>query len=193
MSVGSCRTVVCADYSPCLAVSYHRKRSFVKKKNYAPPVKIVQTFLLHITRSKLHILCPDTLSTHYETEDLIMKFYRCEHCGNIITHLHNANVPVFCCGRKMMELVPGAVDGSAEKHVPVILRTGDTVHVKVGSVEHPMLPEHFIQWIVLETKYGFQVRCLSPGQKPEAVFYLADGDSVTAAYEYCNIHGLWMA
>ena len=122
-----------------------------------------------------------------------MKFYRCEHCGNIITFLHSAGVPVMCCGQKMTELVPGTTDGAAEKHVPVVEVQGSTVQVKVGSVEHPMLPEHFIQFIAIETKHGSQIKYLQPGEKPQASFVLADGDQLVAAYEYCNLHGLWKA
>ena len=120
-----------------------------------------------------------------------MKFYRCEHCGNIITFVHSAGVPVMCCGQKMTELVPGTTDGAAEKHVPVVEVQGSTVQVKVGSVEHPMLPEHFIQFIAIETKHGSQIKYLQPGEKPQASFVLADGDQLVAAYEYCNLHGLW--
>ena len=65
--------------------------------------------------------------------------------------------------------------------------------ITVGAVEHPMLPEHYIEWIALETAQGNQRKPLAPGQKPEAVFMLAEGDSVVAAYEYCNLHGLWVA
>ena len=122
-----------------------------------------------------------------------MKFYRCEHCGNIITFIHSAGVPVMCCGQKMTELVPGTTDGAAEKHVPVVEVQGSTVQVKVGSVEHPMLPEHFIQFIAIETKHGSQIKYLQPGEKPQASFVLADGDQLVAAYEYCNLHGLWKA
>ena len=122
-----------------------------------------------------------------------MKFYRCEHCGNIITFVHYAGVPVMCCGQKMTELVPGTTDGAAEKHVPVVEVQGSTVQVKVGSVEHPMLPEHFIQFIAIETKHGSQIKYLQPGEKPQASFVLADGDQLVAAYEYCNLHGLWKA
>ena len=111
-----------------------------------------------------------------------MKFYRCEHCGNIITFVHSAGVPVMCCGQKMTELVPGTTDGAAEKHVPVVEVQGSTVQVKVGSVEHPML-----------TKHGSQIKYLQPGEKPQASFVLADGDQLVAAYEYCNLHGLWKA
>ena len=122
-----------------------------------------------------------------------MKFYRCEHCGNIITFVHSAGVPVMCCGQKMTELVPGTTDGAAEKHVPVVEVQGSTVQVKVGCVEHPMLPEHFIQFIAIETKHGSQIKYLQPGEKPQASFVLADGDQLVAAYEYCNLHGLWKA
>ena len=122
-----------------------------------------------------------------------MKFYRCEHCGNIITFLHNAGVPVQCCGQKMTELVPGTVDASLEKHVPVVETQGSLVKVKVGAAVHPMVEEHFIQWIALETEQGNQRKTLKPGQEPVAVFALTPGDKVVAAYEYCNLHGLWKA
>ena len=122
-----------------------------------------------------------------------MKFYRCEHCGNIITFVHSAGVPVMCCGQKMTELVPGTTDGAAEKHVPVVEVQRTTVQVQLGSVEHPMLPEHFIQFIAIETKHGSQIKYLQPGEKPQASFVLADGDQLVAAYEYCNLHGLWTA
>ena len=79
-----------------------------------------------------------------------MKFYRCDHCGNIVTFVHSAGVPVMCCGQKMTELVPGTVDAAVEKHVPVVEVNGTRVEVKVGSVAHPMLPEHSIQWIAVE-------------------------------------------
>lgn len=122
-----------------------------------------------------------------------MKFYVCEHCGNIITMVKNTGVPVMCCGQKMTELVPGTVDAAQEKHVPVVETAGSVVTVKVGSVEHPMLPEHSIQWIALETNQGSQIKYLQPGQAPKASFALAEGEEVKAVYEYCNLHGLWKA
>ena len=121
-----------------------------------------------------------------------MKFYRCEHCGNIIVFMENKGVPVVCCGEKMKELEPGVSDGAYEKHVPVVETDGSKVTVKVGSVEHPMMKEHYIQFIVLETKQGFAKKDLKPGDKPVAEFILSDGDEIVAAYEYCNLHGLWM-
>lgn len=120
-----------------------------------------------------------------------MKFYICGHCGNVISYVTNRGVPVMCCGQKMTELTPNTSDGAAEKHVPVIAVADNLVKVSVGSVEHPMLDAHYIEWITLETKYGVQHRELKPGDKPVAEFMLCDGDEVVAAYAYCNLHGLW--
>ena len=112
------------------------------------------------------------------------KFYVCEHCGNIITKVTDKGVPVMCCGQKMVEMVPGTTDAAQEKHVPVYTVDGNKVHVVVGSVEHPMVEEHFIEWIALETKQGVQIKYLKPGQKPEADFVLVDGDvEVNCAFE----------
>lgn len=120
-----------------------------------------------------------------------MEFYICNHCGNIITYAENKGVPVVCCGEPMSKLEPKTADTAVEKHVPVIKVEGNTVTVTVGSTEHPMAEAHYIQWIVLETKQGTQRKELKPDQKPEVVFALAEGDEVVAAYEYCNLHGLW--
>ena len=122
-----------------------------------------------------------------------MKFYVCAHCGNIVAFVHDSGVPVKCCGQNMTEIVPGSVEASTEKHIPVISKEGNKVTVKVGSVAHPMLEEHNIGWIALETKTGNQRKTLKAGEAPEAVFALVDGDEPVAAYAYCNLHGLWKA
>ena len=114
------------------------------------------------------------------------------HCGNIIGVIHNAGVPMMCCGEKMTELIPGTTDAAVEKHVPVVSIDGNIVTVKVGEVEHPMLEEHFIQWVYLQTDRGGQRKCLKPGEKPEVKFALCDEKPV-AVFEYCNLHGLWKA
>lgn len=88
------------------------------------------------------------------------------------------------------ELTANTTDGAHEKHVPVITVSGDEVRVNVGSVEHPSLEAHYIEWILLATEGGFQIHYLKPGMKPEAVFRV--NEKVIAAYEYCNLHGLWM-
>jgi superoxide reductase len=120
-----------------------------------------------------------------------MKFYRCEICGNIVTKLNDSGVPVVCCGQPMKELEPGVTDAAQEKHVPTVTVEGNSIKVQVGEVEHPMLEEHFIQFIALETTNGCQIKYLKPGEKPAAEFILAEGESAIAAYEYCNLHGLW--
>ncbi len=121
----------------------------------------------------------------------MMKFYKCMHCGNIIAFVENKGVPVMCCGQKMEEMVPNTTDAAGEKHVPVYEVKDGIVTVKVGSVEHPMLEEHHIGWVALETKQGNQRKLLLPGQKPEAEFAITSGDEVVCVYEYCNLHGLW--
>lgn len=122
-----------------------------------------------------------------------MKFFKCEHCGNVIEFMTDTGVPVMCCGQKMDELVPGTSDGAAEKHVPVAEVDGNKVTVRVGEVEHPMVDAHYIEWIVLETRKGAQKVYLQPGRTPCGEFLLTDGDEAVAVYEYCNLHGLWKA
>ena len=122
-----------------------------------------------------------------------LKLYVCGHCGNIVMKLKDSGVPVVCCGEPMKELVAGTTDGALEKHVPVWKEEDGVVYVTVGSVEHPMLPEHFIEFIVLQTKDGVQVKKLEPGDEPKASFALKAGDEAVAVYEYCNLHGLWKA
>lgn len=117
------------------------------------------------------------------------KFYKCQYCGNVITKVVDSMVPVVCCGEKMTELVPGTVEASVEKHLPVVTKIDDkTIKVEVGSVAHPMLAEHHISFIYVETENG-GIR-VDLKDKPEAVVYLGEEKAV-AVYEYCNLHGLW--
>ena len=118
-----------------------------------------------------------------------VKFYRCAHCGNIVCVVEDGGVTPQCCGEKMELLEAGASDGAGEKHVPVVVREGGTVEVKVGEVAHPMLEEHSIQWIALAAADRVEIRYLHPGEEPAASFADADGD--ITVYEYCNLHGLW--
>ena len=121
------------------------------------------------------------------------KFYICEHCGNIVGKIHDAGVPLVCCGQKMKELVPGTVEASTEKHIPVASVEGSMVNVTVGAVEHPMTEEHFIQWVYLKTTSGGQRKTLTPGSAPAVSFALTGDDTPLAVYAYCNLHGLWMS
>ena len=120
------------------------------------------------------------------------KFYICRHCGNLIGMIHDSGVPVFCCGQKMEALEPNTVEAAGEKHLPVFTVEDGSVHVRVGSVDHPMVPDHFIQWVYLQTEKGGQRKALNPGEEPSVTFCLGDEKPV-AVYAYCNLHGLWMA
>ena len=122
-----------------------------------------------------------------------LKFYRCKHCGKIIAIVNDTKVPTICCGEAMEELIPGTTDAAVEKHVPVITKNGNIIEVKVGSVEHPMAPEHYIEWIALRTMQGNQRKILKPGDAPVATFALVDGDEVIEAFAYCNLHSLWVS
>ena len=120
-----------------------------------------------------------------------LKFYICEHCGNIVEKIHDAGVPVVCCGQNMTELVPGTVEASLEKHVPAVRVEGNVVKVEVGSVAHPMAEEHYIPWVYLQTSVGGQRKDLVPGAAPVVDFALVEGEKPVAVYAYCNLHGLW--
>ena len=121
------------------------------------------------------------------------KFFVCKHCGNFVGMIHESGVQMICCGDPMTEVVANTTDAAQEKHVPVITVSGNNVTVDIGSVPHPMTPEHHIAWVYLETTEGGQRKCLAETGAPKAEFALTPGDKVIASYEYCNLHGLWKA
>ena len=118
------------------------------------------------------------------------KFYICPHCGNIVEMVHDAGVKPFCCGQKMNELIPNTVDASGEKHIPAVKVGEGVVEVNVGSVDHPMVDVHWIEWVQLVTDKGSYRKWLNPGEAPNVKFLLSEEKPV-AAYAYCNLHGLW--
>ncbi len=120
-----------------------------------------------------------------------MKFYRCSHCGQIIAIVKKTGVPIICCGEPVQEIVPCSTDAALEKHVPVYTVEGNCVKVCVGSTAHPMLPEHYIEWVAIQTKFGNQRKALTPGSEPKVCFSLCEGDELLAVYAYCNLHSLW--
>ncbi|MGI6153680.1 MAG: desulfoferrodoxin [Christensenellaceae bacterium] len=115
--------------------------------------------------------------------------YRCNLCGNIVSLIKDGGGELICCGQPMEELVANTVDAAKEKHVPVYEKKDGKLHVKVGSVPHPMLEEHFIEWIMVRTPDMIMRAILKPGDAPEADF-MFDGNDFEV-YEYCNLHGLW--
>ena len=121
------------------------------------------------------------------------KFYKCAICGQIVAMVKQTLSPVTCCGKPMEEIIPGTVEASTEKHIPVYNVENNVVKVNVGAIEHPMTEEHLIEWISLETKKGNQRKGLLATDKPYVEFVIEEGDTVEAVYAYCNLHGLWKA
>jgi superoxide reductase len=147
-------------------------------------------------------------------------FFKCDICGNTATLIKSGGNKLSCCGQAMSELEANTVDASKEKHVPVVEIVGTKIKVKIGSEPHPMLPEHYIEWIAIETNGQLQITYLQPGMEPkteftryiqqEKVAYTGDKDAIVpnceaqncnftydenpvsiTAYEFCNLHGLW--
>lgn len=120
-----------------------------------------------------------------------VRFYCCNRCGNIVTMMRDTGAPLCCCGRPMEQLCPNSSGASPVVHKPVITVKNGVFCVEVGAQPHPMLPEHFIQWIYVQTKEGGQFKWLCPGDRPQAAFSFC-GDRPVAVYAFCNLHGLWM-
>ncbi len=121
-----------------------------------------------------------------------VKFYRCNHCGNIVVVVKDAGVTPSCCGEPMELLVAGSTDAATEKHVPVVTKDGNHIVVTVGEVAHPMLPEHYIEWVALVTDGKLCLKHLKPGDEPSTKFGACCSEGGTV-YAYCNLHGLWKA
>lgn len=117
-------------------------------------------------------------------------FYRCDVCGNMVALIRRGGGVLTCCDQEMTRLKANTEDASKEKHVPAITRENGKIKVEIGSALHPMLPEHFIEWIALVADNRVELKFLKPGEEPKAEYDEADSGTV---YEYCNIHGLWKA
>lgn len=120
-----------------------------------------------------------------------VKIFKCNICGNMVAMLNTGGGTMVCCGQAMEELVPNTVDAAQEKHVPQIKRDRNKVTVTVGSVIHPMLEEHYIEHIFVATENFVYRKVLNPGEEPVMEVNI-DGDGPIVAYEWCNLHGLWM-
>jgi superoxide reductase len=84
-------------------------------------------------------------------------------------------------------------DASSEKHVPVIEKTESGYLVRIGSEKHPMIPEHYIEWIELIADDRIYRRELKAGDQPEAEFCVSTLGEGAEARAYCNLHALWSA
>ncbi|HJN19222.1 MAG TPA: desulfoferrodoxin [Armatimonadota bacterium] len=118
-----------------------------------------------------------------------LEVYRCEICGNVVEVIHEGLGALGCCAEDMKHLTEATADSATEKHVPLVARIGNCVHVEVGSTAHPMEEDHYIEWIEIEADGKAYRKFLNPGDAPQADFeVVAEG---VKAREYCNVHGLW--
>lgn len=120
------------------------------------------------------------------------KFLLCRRCGNLIEMINDSGVTPICCGTDMDVLTANTTEAATEKHIPVIEINGNIAKVTVGEILHPMEEAHYIEWIHLETNKGIKRVNLKPGDEPIVNFSLAEDETVTSAYAYCNLHGLWL-
>jgi len=121
------------------------------------------------------------------------KFFKCGLCGNLVGLIEEKGPTLVCCGQDMDELVPNTVEASTEKHLPAVTVDAESdccINVQVGSVPHPMEEGHHISFVFVETNQGGQRKNLKVGAEPKSTFCVVD-DKPTAAYAYCNLHGLW--
>lgn len=119
------------------------------------------------------------------------QIYKCNVCGNIVEMVHTGKGQLVCCGQTMVLMTPNTQEASHEKHVPVIEKTTVGVKVTIGSAIHPMVEEHYIEWIEIIVDGRVYRKYLSPGESPVAEFSIK-ADNVQAR-AYCNIHLLWQA
>jgi len=123
-----------------------------------------------------------------------LSILKCAACGASVEILTEGTCGEIlkCCGQDMSVLDEKTADSATEKHVPVptSMPSGET-KVAVGSVPHPMTPEHHIEWIEIINGPYVNRYHLNPGDAPEALFHVKLKPGMTVR-EYCNIHGLWV-
>lgn len=120
-----------------------------------------------------------------------VNFYLCTTCGNLVTCLNEGGGTLVCCGEPMEKLEANTVDAAREKHVPYVKDHGSRIVVTIGADKHPMIEQHHIDWIALLTNRSIYIKWLEHDEEPTVSFKLADQEVATAAYAYCNLHGLW--
>lgn len=119
------------------------------------------------------------------------RFFKCSICGKIIDIVEDKGPIVVCCGKKMDELVANTTEAAEEKHIPEVQVNDNKVRVQVGSILHPMIKEHYIEWVYVKTNKGGQYKSLEIDKDPVVEFALTEDEKVLEVYAYCNLHGLW--
>lgn len=117
--------------------------------------------------------------------------FRCEVCANMVEVVHEGIGELVCCGQPIKLQEENVVDASLEKHVPVRQKEGGIFTVTVGSVPHPMLDDHYIEWIEVIAGGKTYREFLKPGREPQATFCIDSAGEPVVLKAYCNLHGLW--
>lgn len=144
-----------------------------------------------------------------------MKVFVCKVCGHI--EFNEAPEKCLVCRAKKESFVetpdaikkpanPAALTDGDKKHIPQLVVVKECglipggcctdVHARVGTIEHVMTAEHFIQYLDYYVDYKFISRIwLSPGVcHPAAALHLnVKAGSKVQVIENCNLHGNWMA
>ena len=121
-----------------------------------------------------------------------MKIFKCKKCGKLIIVAKDTTSNTTCCGEEMVELIANTVDAAVEKHVPVVDIEESSIVVTCGEVIHPMTEDHYIEFMIIETNKGYDIKYLNPGEEPKCIFNLVDDEELISAFAYCNLHGLWV-
>jgi superoxide reductase len=119
------------------------------------------------------------------------EIYKCEICGNIIEVLHTGAGQLVCCNQAMKTQTENTTEAATEKHIPVLEKTENGFKVSVGAIPHPMIAEHYIEWIELIADGKVYRKNLNPNTEAAAEFYISAEKAQARAY--CNLHGLWVS
>lgn len=119
-----------------------------------------------------------------------LELYKCHICGNLIQVILDGEGELVCCGEVMERLEAKYEENNelGEKHSPKIIDENGLK--KITLEHHPMIPEHYIQFIeaISKDKSKVYLKYLNPNSVAE--FEITDIENIEAI-EYCNIHGLW--
>ncbi len=148
--------------------------------------------LIYHDRGSINFSRKNRVARGMEKKMKLLDIYKCNDCGAIVEVVNVGGGALSCCGKEMQLMTENTVDASKEKHVPVLEETADGYSINVGSVDHPMIPEHYIQWVELIMGAKVYREFLQPGQAPKA-FFKVEKKEKPVAREYCNLHGLWKA
>lgn len=113
--------------------------------------------------------------TAFEEKDDAIKTPQDE---NNLTELEKKHIPVITVVKKCGLIPEGCVD----------------VHAKMGEIQHPMQPEHYINHIdfYIDKKFIARVHLTPEKLNPAAALHLKASSGKLSVVELCNLHGAWI-